>query len=1778
MRERPSRYAVLKRLRARMQPWLLLLCAAAVRADLNWTFATVDNSVCANQVPSSSWYLDSDWQNKELSYSTANTRLNASTNYACQFCAYHEERTAESDMSPATQTRPMYGPCLHNEAPKRMACHQELRVSSVYGLLFFPDQRPFYEYFCAPGTGHCEPDNELLDLYANGTSRRAYRYPMHRLMRNSLGIEMTNLDSNGTVLSPAMYGISIENLMDQYTVPPDWEAWWIWVAQGLCDYGCHRNQSLKLRHVTAEQASEVDSSLYPEEQDIPVCEDCPVGHTSYWWPNKNYGYYHRYPKPYRTWPFTSQCWPFLGVIPVLKWDSNAETYIMDGTRFEKCPVNTYWRSCAHRRLYWAQDRGEVKSCTPCPDGWHTDGQTGRWYCTPPPGIIFVQPSLLGERLIARRDLIEEPQCVKCQAEGCESYNAADTYNAAENYNEEQIFRVITRTQLCEKGYYCPNPTEETNPMLPCPTSMPWSPPGSASIVNCTCDVGKYRVNQTCVPCTTRCPLGQSLVQARCAVGGTQDSVCEPCPNIPAHATACKAPDGTYFADFDQSGTTVAKCHYECNQGYYMLTTSGACQALDMLNATGWPHLLIFQGAPVFCPDLYTSSSLANKQDYYDVIHRVAIVFIKNRVETWRADSSLCPTTLQLCASLNGGAQWVPSGTWAWNAPLPCEACPPKPAGTRWTPTALQWSPTFGLSQACKYTCELPETYLQPPNDDSCANCSSYCGSTGQRAMGRGCGGNNDAQLTCVTCKLSAGHCSNTQWLHLGSTTPAAINTNGGCDCEDCAQLPEGYYWKLPCGGMSSGTQAAHTTWCPLENQFLAGENSATTTKTCQNCTTFRAGFYLPDDAACTSQQDAGWLPCPAGYYCAGPWDAAPTLCPTGMTSFAAAPTTEECFCALGTTPRGPSTCDIVVCNESVALNDRPGAVTRSPFFYELGDDLRTTRCEMCGGGAYTQGTKRGLASCTCGASGYVLNESRACVPCATQAQCAVTGQVPLPCEANTGLPGPPLCGCALPPFAVIRTVGSGECVSRCGTPCAAKCDDTLFQTAVATGDPPLRNVTGSGLYSVQPWAAIYVTSLNITAVHITSDKDEQAKGIQYVRWGTNGSSNLYVASTAGGGSPVHQSLLGRSDATIVAITSSRFKGDQLRDTRVIVAAVLQDAGGSVVCVTASTLDLNGAAEITTPLSAERHTTYTMQGAQFVHIQHVTYPQGGFCSIYNSEDQAYVLHENYFESAGTISGWAPNPTTVQLHDRGLPAGKVLAGVVQQRFADRILYLVMQANPSTVMSLAWTSSPAEMLFMQPLNYYSSPARLPWLSTFSSLDPLLVTVTDTGKPNVMDSTQMHFVGIEGFPSDSIVTHLFALSMQTANSTHMRAQMVAATANRLFSLPLHFCKMPTVGKRTYWNGTACVPIVCERKPQCTATQRSVQGQCVCNSGYRDAGKDCVQCEKDTYCTNGVQTACPNSLTTITLVSPYGTGRPAAQDCVCKQLPPAQYYHAPQGCVQCVSPYFCPDQWNQQLCPGGALVSVDGDARTNPIACSCAPGFTGVACAPCPANRVCPRSETARIYNTATVLMGSATGDGACVVQALNNAFQQARGTTNYEVWHSAVTRGDVTHGEGTLAVSILFQSTSRTVAQQLVDQLPAMAEEWFMARSTCQFVMKARSPATMSIVSMAANPPVTCGTGSTPSQDAISCVCAAGYATDVTQTCRACEANTFKAQSGPGSCDPCDQGKGSEAGSSACVTLVTKRSLGVKLQQSYYALLSLIVVLFTHESILMLHLAFFY
>ena len=1719
---------------------LLLLLLAQAHSDLDWSQASAD---CSEEEYRDALYItDSPEYVITPPYNFDGVYLN---NTECQFCPYHE-RPDDISALPAHQSSlmGMYGPCLDRQASMRLTCVQSesIHPPSLYGWLFFPDQRPLYREF--------GESTEYKAKYA-GSGGINYNFPMHRLLQGD-----SNVDSNGAKKPLASaYGVSHLHYVNSFVnnpgltrqFSPEDDYLWIANTQYLCDYGCHRNQSLvTISGIDAAYAANMAFMLKGVSgQKIRKCTNCPPGHFSYWWQDPTLESYEDKPLSQRAWPFTAQCWPFRGRIPQLRLKPGTQTWEMTpypSAQLQwvldyECPVNTYWRSCAHHFLKLANVNGTKPTCKPCPEGYHTDGQTGRWYCTPPAGQIFADSYSLQNDLVALRDMLWEPQCVMCQeCQECLNKTMCEKVgNDAEAYNEAYIFKDLLLVIPCASGSYCPNARQDIVPETPCPANFSWSPEGSFSLLNCTCGAGFYRANSTaCLPCTTTCSPGFMFSASNCSlsttqrgVGAASDSPCVPCANIPPNAVAVQLASAYYFKDIKVGGRFITECNFQCNVGYF-LTSDKQCGALNQLDAQGKPMYLLDSAEwPVFKADLYSS---AVQQDIYDANARTTSSAVKSYVLFNRNNSALFARADKTCLSVGNKAYWAPKG-WTWDSNLQCVACETPPAGIVFTAAALAWGP--GKPGACEWRCaNSSQQYL---NGTTCVDCSSACPPS-QRALGRGCGGSDEPVIACKNCTLSATSCAAGQWLNLNSLQSVS-SAQGGCACEQCASLGSARYWKVRCSGTNAGGQAPWTLSCALQ-QYLTGANTDFSTMACNNCTTYKPYYQLPEGADCTPDQDYGWVPCPTGMYCPGNGSALP--CPPDKTTLGegTANAATDCFCKLGLVYNvSASACVTKACDNTTTLADRPGAVRQSPYYMQMQGD--TTKCVLCGDGAQARGSMQGLGTCAC-SEGAVLNAAGQCIPCANLTGQCTQGQVPLSCAASTGT-NRTACGCALPPFASRKT--SSTCEYQC---------DALF--AVTTDAPPslTRNVSGSGLYTQAQWVPLLTAAGAVSAVHLTRNRYSMLLENTQVVVYSDSSEQIHVAVP--GGSVIMSSYTTNMGYTVVGVACAPFtvqaSNANLRNPYVAVGVVLADSTGTAHDMRLNTL------YVAQDVYMAKNSTWTSVPAfaagQVAHMAHLPQPwglttSGAFCLVYTA---GTVRCQEYFATADGVvdaTQWPPPYVLDLLSINGLQ-GTVQAAAMRGDVSlydsnrNRVLYFVTSAAPDTVVSQQWQCCDGATL--QYTTYVSTNALpLGWLAALGEFDPLLLTLGAEGQLLVTDSTQRQFVPIEGMPPLSTLSPTLGLSLTMENDD---AQLVAATGSALFTLSLSFCSTQLEDhKRRYWNGSACVPVVCKRKPDCAANQHPnpFTNDCECNLGYYPVGasRTCQTCTLNNFCSNGGIYPCQSPLGTL------NTGAPGPESCLCTQKT-AQYYQS-GTCTTCEAGYFCPNRWDRESCPGGSYQGSTVTQQLTPASCACAAGYTGAGCDPCPAGFYCPPSLTTLGYNAALVMLGTSLSNNAttCVANTLLKALKDNLGTSAYSsVWYHSVVRSD-----GVLTVSLLFQMQTSTARTNIVSFVPNYATSMFQ-NTLCGFTLSDTVPATgMTLATVALNVPARCPEGRVPAQGAASCTCAAGYQPDVTTTCAPCPVNSYKANPGQAYCDQCGNGMVAEStGATACTPQLLKPSSGAGLR----------------------------
>ena len=175
----------------------------------------------------------------------------------------------------------------------------------------------------------------------------------------------------------------------------------------------------------------------------------------------------------------------------------------------------------------------------------------------------------------------------------------------DGFNQAMILQPLLVWQACPSGYYCP--TAVDSPPIACPSWLPWSPPGSASLADCTCAARTYRTGPTsCAPClvpSATCGTGQYLQgYVRCMGygGATSGGVCVPCTNKPANA-AYLAGAGLEVSNGTSSFYGV--CPFACPVATQLTVSQSGCAAQTSCDAVPPLYLGVSGGPRVYAPAL-----------------------------------------------------------------------------------------------------------------------------------------------------------------------------------------------------------------------------------------------------------------------------------------------------------------------------------------------------------------------------------------------------------------------------------------------------------------------------------------------------------------------------------------------------------------------------------------------------------------------------------------------------------------------------------------------------------------------------------------------------------------------------------------------------------------------------------------------------------------------------------------------------------------------------------------------------------------------------------------------------------------------------------------------------------------------------------------------------------------------------------------------------------------------------------------------------------------------
>ncbi len=352
-------------------------------------------------------------------YTTEAVRYNLNTGSAsdlkCGFCPYSawpEEPWVEyrgvagMRMSPT----PMYGPCIDGDGSidNRMTCvqHTALFPPAFCGEYFYPDQtqdplQSFPNFYHAMVEGPTSgTDIRNADAYGNiledpsdyalGKGSVLSALSAFKFVHNRSGA--TNQTLTAIIQAPYL------------SLPGEGgaEQWMKW-AQHFCRPACHRDSLMQWAEIRPSDYGTDPTLWYLSRRTllgvankVIRCIKCPPYQTAYSWiaQNADGTWDPDRPTDARQVLVYKDCFPWFGSVPELIWNSVQQglrfkgatqlnhSVATDGIYFPPsnyvylgtpCPVNTYNDKCAH---YFKYKGITTPTCTPCPPGHHTAGQSG----------------------------------------------------------------------------------------------------------------------------------------------------------------------------------------------------------------------------------------------------------------------------------------------------------------------------------------------------------------------------------------------------------------------------------------------------------------------------------------------------------------------------------------------------------------------------------------------------------------------------------------------------------------------------------------------------------------------------------------------------------------------------------------------------------------------------------------------------------------------------------------------------------------------------------------------------------------------------------------------------------------------------------------------------------------------------------------------------------------------------------------------------------------------------------------------------------------------------------------------------------------------------------------------------------------------------------------------------------------------------------------------------------------------------------------------------------
>jgi hypothetical protein len=723
-----------------------------------------------------------------------------------------------------------------------------------------------------------------------------------------------------------------------------------------------------------------------------------------------------------------------------------------------CPINTYNDRCAHYHLYTARatliaptsntmtmSPAMQPRCLPCPPGgYHTAGKTGAWFCLPPLGRtalivsgatasplrgllkLFVGSSNNVSTLWARRDILGYEWECGTQPEHCYQCDTVPGMKGKlpHEFNQAMILDHLLVWQDCPSRFYCPTALEA--PPMACPAAFPWSPRGSSSLQNCTCERGTFRHDGAggCVPCPLpgeTCSTGQYLAGTTLCTqndGATSGGECAPCTNAPAGATYVGGVGVEVLlllvggnASLSHYYSYRGACAFDCPRA---TSISGENTCLATYRCTPVPQMRLQDQRLIYSGGLVSPHVL---QDGFRIAPycrmdrplglRLDSVATMTTLETgWLLASTTCAdATPDTCGAKGAICSVVANATYFSNAQ--CALCPPAPVNGFYDTESMRGALAVGCGARCN------TGFYFNASDRLCGSCAeldrSLCANTTRsgdntasslHVQGGGCYGDDTPfrSLTdlaylrtqnCILCDKSLPPDTSQQYLDTADASGCAYKP-----CSATADVALGRaYVVSACSGTSNYVTALCTTACS-DGFYLKGACTPTATGICTPCTELNPGYHRI--SLCDATVDSVWQACgvPAaggvfvpGHYCPG--DGRMLVCPNNMTSLVhARDAGSHCFCPAGTRPlpqppginTDPS-CEPMRCpNTTSSDNGAPGGGWRSPYYMTIETATFNSVCRACSpptlpneqSPAFTLGDGIEVAACRCPPGHYIV--------------------------------------------------------------------------------------------------------------------------------------------------------------------------------------------------------------------------------------------------------------------------------------------------------------------------------------------------------------------------------------------------------------------------------------------------------------------------------------------------------------------------------------------------------------------------------------------------------------------------------------------------------------------------------------------------------------------------------------------------------------------------------------------------------------------------------------